>query len=183
MARNSPTGLVTRLRSSTADNTDLRDRSPVRPPYSSLAGFPRKTNHMRERALSAGHCPEASRMPRPMMILAGERQLGHPVSPNSSKTSPLGVSPIAGTVGMSARLVGWLFLKLAELGQADWGEKLFSVSRGRPVCRSISDNPAGRARGAVRSGTSDRQEVARRSSPRRRGLSGASSGRCPRCRG
>ena len=85
-------------------------------------------------------------MPRPMMILAGERQLGQPVSPNSSKTSPLGVSPIAGTVGMSARLVGWLFLKLAELGQADWGENSLRQPGPSRLPRSISDNPAGRAR-------------------------------------
>ena len=47
------------------------------------------------------------------------------------------VSPNAGTVGMSARLLGWLFLKLAELGQADWGE-ISLRQPGRPVCRARS---------------------------------------------
>jgi len=44
-------------------------------------GVPYGERHPATAHVSQGRSPEASRMPRPMMVLAGERQLGQQVSP------------------------------------------------------------------------------------------------------
>ena len=58
--------------------------------------FPQAQPHAGTGHVSQGRCPEASRMPRPMMILAGERQLGQLNVPELRANIPLGVAPSAG---------------------------------------------------------------------------------------
>src|ERR1017187_9959895 len=72
-------GLATGLRGSTADIAAYRERGPL--PVSSPRTFPQEEPHAATAHVSQGRCPETSCMPRPMMILAGERQPGKQVSP------------------------------------------------------------------------------------------------------
>jgi hypothetical protein len=71
-------------------------RVPERSNHVGQPGFPLRERHAGMGHVSQGRCPEASRMPRPMMISLKERSTGTAVSPKREQNVVLGVASSAG---------------------------------------------------------------------------------------